>query len=112
MTRIRVILQKAFGYGQKATEFMRGMSKDAFLLNEEKQYAVCMALLQLGEMAALIPDSYRDEHPDVPWRQIKGLRNIIAHTYSNIDAALIWTMVSEELPAITESLQKQFDVIC
>jgi uncharacterized protein with HEPN domain len=102
-------LQKGLDYGRKASKFIHGLSKDAFLLDEEKQYAVCMALLQMGEMVALIPDSYRAEHPDVPWRQMKGLRNIIAHTYSNIDAGLIWTMVSRELPVILESLQKQLE---
>ena len=64
------------------------------------QNAVAMCLLQIGELAGHLSESYRAEHPQIPWRQIKALRNIIAHNYGSVDAETAWEIVEADIPAL------------
>ena len=105
MKRIDVILQKVLFYARKASEFTQDIGETEFYANTEKQYAVGLALLQIGEMVSLLPEDFRMSHPDLPWRKIKGLRNIIAHHYSTVDENLLWKLLSDDLPALIKALE-------
>jgi len=59
-------------------------------------------LLLLGEIASALPDSLRDRHPDVAWRQIRAVRNIAAHKYFSVDWAVVWQISREEVPVLEE----------
>lgn len=107
MKPTNVILNKMLHYSEKALSFISDIDEQAFLSNEEKQYAISLALLQIGELVALLTDEYRANHPDVPWKKIKGLRNIIVHQYGTVDELLLWQLVSVELPVLVEEIKKQ-----
>ena len=65
-----------------AITFTEGMSRDDFLADKRTQQAVIMSLIVLGEAATKVMDRYPDfanEHPQVPWRNMRGMRNRIAH---------------------------------
>ena len=53
---------------------------------------------QLGEVANKIEEEYEEAHPEIPWRQIYGLRNRIIHDYEGINLNLIWEIIKEDLP--------------
>ena len=105
MKSVNVILQKMLTYAKHARDFITGVSEPDFYENTEKQYSVCLALLQIGEMVSLLPESFLDKHQEIPWRGIKGLRNIIAHNYSSIDDKLIWQYVSRDIPVLIADLE-------
>lgn len=105
MKSTKVILQKMLGYANKALEFTDGITETEFQSNLEKQYAVCLALLQVGEMVSMLPDEFISSNPDIPWRKIKGLRNIIAHHYSSIDEKLLWNLLDGDLPSLIAYLE-------
>ena len=69
--------------------------------------AVAMCLLQIGELVELLSEEYRNEHPQMPWRQIKALRNIIAHNYGSVDADTAWEIVHEDIPVLREYCDKE-----
>ena len=69
--------------------------------------AVAMCLLQIGELAEHLSEEYRNEHPQMPWRQIKALRNIIAHNYGSVDADTAWEIVHEDIPVLREYCDKE-----
>lgn len=100
-----VILQKMLAYAKTAREFTRSVTEEEFYANTEKQYAVCLALLQVGEMVSLLPAEFRATHDDIPWRGIKGLRNIIAHEYSTVDDKLLWNLIMKDLPVFIAALE-------
>ena len=105
MKSVSVVLQKMLIYAKHARDFVAGVSEQDFFENIEKQYSVCLALLQIGEMVSMLPDSFLEKHPSVQWRGIKGLRNIIAHNYSTSDDKLIWQYVSQDIPTLITDLE-------
>jgi uncharacterized protein with HEPN domain len=106
MKPISIILEKMILYAEKALSFIENTDEKAFLDNEEKQYAVSLAVLQIGELVALLPDDYRESNPAIPWKKIKGLRNIIVHQYSTVDEMLLWNLVSSVLPGFIKDIMK------
>lgn len=59
---------------------------------------VIRRLTVLGEAAARIGDEFRQQHPEIPWTSIVGLRNVVTHQYDRINLDEIWTVATEEAP--------------
>ena len=68
--------------------------------------AVERALEIVGEAARQLPASFREEHPEIPWRDIIGMRNILAHGYTSVEDAIIWRTVSERIPELLDQLER------
>ena len=51
--------------------------------------AVCLCLLQIGELVSVLSDEFKEENPTMSWREIKLLRNIVAHRYGQVDYEII-----------------------
>jgi uncharacterized protein with HEPN domain len=68
------------------------------------QDAVCMRLHLIGEISNKLPESYIGKLPQIPWVQIVGLRNIIAHQYLEITKEKVWQTVVEDLPLLKSDL--------
>lgn len=92
-----------------AIAFTEGMSQDEFLADKRTQQAVIMSLIVLGEAATKVMDRYPDfatAHAQVPWRNMRGMRNRIAHGYFDINLALVWDTVKTALPPLVIELQR------
>jgi uncharacterized protein with HEPN domain len=55
-------------------------------------------IMNVGEAANGLSPSIRDLAPEIPWRQIRGLRNILAHAYFSVDLAAVWTTATTDIP--------------
>lgn len=77
--------------------FLEGVSEDKFYKNVEKQDAVLRRLKIIGEAVKHLPDEIREDHSDVPWRQITGMRDIIIHEYFGITLEMIWVVATEDI---------------
>jgi uncharacterized protein with HEPN domain len=66
--------------------------------------ATMMNFVVIGELVDRISDTYKTAHPDVDWKQIKGLRNIIAHDYFGVDAEEIWQIVNKNIPTLKTTI--------
>jgi len=78
--------------------------RDSFDQNELVQTWVVHHLEIIGEAARSIPQNFRDLHPEVPWRQINGMRNILVHHYFGINRDRIWSVVEHDLPDLKASI--------
>lgn len=58
----------------------------------------------LGEAARGLSDELRQRHPEVPWREMIALRNVLAHGYFGIDVERVWTTVETDLPKLKEQI--------
>ncbi|REL37991.1 DUF86 domain-containing protein [Rhodohalobacter sp. SW132] len=77
--------------------FLDGVSEDEFYENVEKQDAVLRRLEIIGEAVKHLPEEIRETHPDIPWRQIAGMRDVIIHEYFGITLEMVWVVATEDI---------------
>ena len=90
-----------------ACDFVQGMAREDFQQDKRTQQAVIMSLIIVGEAATKMMDSHADfaqEHPQVPWRSMRGMRNRMAHGYFDIDLDMVWNTVQNALPELLRQL--------
>ena len=90
-----------------ARGFVEGLSKDDFLEDKRTQQAVIMSLIIIGEAATKVMDGYTEfvqAHSEVPWRDMRGMRNRMAHGYFDIDLDVVWETVQKWLPELLKQL--------
>ncbi len=68
--------------------------------------AVVRNLEIIGEAARQIPSEVRERYPEVPWRRVIGLRNVVVHEYFAVDVEIVWTVVRQSLPELKEALRR------
>lgn len=88
-----------------ACEFARGLTADAFAADRRTLYAVMRALEIVGEAAKRVPDTVRARHPDIDWRGMAGLRDVIIHQYDRIDPSVPFQIATSQLPAMIDRLR-------
>jgi len=79
---------------------------EEFISDEKTKRAVCMTLINIGEMVKLLPEEFKLSNPDIPWRAIAGLRDITAHRYQTLRMEDIWTTVQDDFPILKEQIGK------
>jgi uncharacterized protein with HEPN domain len=90
-----------------ARSFTEGMAKADFLADRKTQQAVILNLIVLGEAASKIALEFPEftmAHPALPWQQMRGMRNRMAHGYFDIDLDVVWETVQASLPALQKQL--------
>jgi uncharacterized protein with HEPN domain len=83
--------------------------KDAFSEDELIQTWVLHHIQILGEAAARISDEFQEQHPDIPWFKIVGMRNILVHDYFKIDVNAVWSVVENDLPTLYDQIKRILD---
>lgn len=92
---------------QQALSFVGGMSEVAFAADTRTQRAVILEIVVIGEASTrLLKEhaAFAGRHPEVPWADMKGMRNRIAHGYFEIDLGLVWNSVKLHLPDLVARL--------
>jgi uncharacterized protein with HEPN domain len=85
-------------------EYIYNISNDDFIKSRQIQDAVMRRLEIIGEATKNIPDGFKKEYPDIPWREIAGMRDILIHNYFGVDLELTWTTIKENLPDLKNKL--------
>ena len=91
----------------KIERYTRGMDYEAWCEDEKTIDAVIRNLEIIGEAASQLPKEIQDAFGDVPWRMMKGLRNILAHEYFAVDLDILWKTVNDDLPLLKKRLTRQ-----
>jgi uncharacterized protein with HEPN domain len=75
-----------------------------FLNNDEKQDAVLRRILIIGEATKRLSPEFRENHSNIPWREIAGMRDVIVHDYNRVDIEAVWDVVQNDLPQLIDFL--------
>lgn len=87
-----------------AVTLIEGLTVDSFLADRRQQLALERTLEIVGEAARRVSEGCRMEHPEIPWRQIVALRNVLAHDYGEIDERRVWQVARKEIPGLIAKL--------
>lgn len=85
-------------------QMTNGVTEKEYMASVEKQYALKYALIMLGEDAALISDTVKNQFPDIPWRSIRSMRNLIAHDYIKTDDGIVFQTAVSDIAPLREQL--------
>ena len=87
-------------------EYVEDITRDVFAADRMRFDAVIRNLEIIGEAVKGVPDSVRQNYPDVEWRKIAGLRDILIHKYFSINVEIVWDVVDSKLPILKTQLQQ------
>ncbi|MBQ7546073.1 MAG: DUF86 domain-containing protein [Clostridia bacterium] len=102
--RHEIILQKMIGYIDKILAYTCGCTYESFAENTQLVDACVFNLSQIGELAGKLDAAYMQAHPDIPWRQMRGLRNKIVHDYEGVNLTLVWEIIDADLQQLRTDL--------
>jgi len=89
-----------------ATIVLFGRDLNLFKGNYTYQDACAMNIVQIGEMANRLSEKFRNEHPEIPWNFIRGMRNVFAHEYECMDVLRMWQTLMEDIPVLKDFCNK------
>lgn len=90
---------------EQIREYTVGLQEADFLESRRDQDAVLLQFMVLGETAKRVSSGFQDAHPEVPWRKIMGLRNVVVHEYFHVDIRRVWKIASRDIPALIPLLE-------
>ncbi len=102
----RVRVSDMIDAAEKVCRFVDGRQRQDLDTDDMLQLACLRGIQIIGEAAANVSTETRDAHPEIPWRNIVGMRNRIVHAYSLIDLDVVWKTAIEELPLLLQGLRK------
>ena len=99
------ILSHIYNYCEKITKTIKRFSSsfDVFLNDSDYQDSVSMNLLQIGELVPKLSDDFiQCTSKSIPWRNIKGMRNLLAHDYGSMNIEIVWETAVGDIPALQD----------
>lgn len=87
------------------------LSEPQFFRNTTIQDAVIRRLEIIGEATKNLPASFKSEYPDIEWRKIAGLRDVIVHGYFRLSLKLIWKITEDDIPKLKKQITKILEVL-
>lgn len=80
------------------------MSLEGLLVDEDMQRAFTRSLQVIGDATKMIPEEFRKKHPEVEWKKMTGMRDVIVHDYLGVDYKIVWDVIINYIPSVREKL--------
>lgn len=91
---------------EKGESFVSGMSYSQFQQDSKSSYALLRCIEIIGEAVKHLPPSLRKKYPEIPWKDIAGMRDKVIHFYFGLDLKTVWLVVKEDFPRLKEQVEK------
>ena len=107
-TAVNLIIKKMIKYCNDVNILLTRFNMDfeRYKTDISFQYACNMCIIQIGELANRLSDEKKERSKNIPWRAIRGMRNLHAHDYENVDLEIVWNTLLEDIPVLKQSLEK------
>lgn len=86
-------------------EFQSEVTEAEFYKDAKTQSAILHQLMVLGEAVKRLSPEFRDQHPEVPWKLIAGMRDHLIHAYDAVDLDEVWKTATTDVPALLEQIE-------
>ncbi len=86
-------------------------NQEAFLAEDNYQTrdVCCFYILQIGELTRGLSDPFKEVHSEIPWKQIRGMRNVVVHKYGEIDLDTLWDVLMNDIPMLHDACCKIYE---
>jgi uncharacterized protein with HEPN domain len=89
--------------------FTEGMDEGAFAADARTQKAVLADFAILGEAVTHVPEEIAHLHPNMPWRSMRAMRNLVIHAYLHVEPAIVWETIQNDLPDLATKIRAILD---
>ena len=89
---------------EKIHNYVDGMSMEGFLADSRTSDAILRNLEIIGEAARLVPDNITSRHHQIPWDDMRAVRNVVAHEYDRVNLRTVWDTIHSDLPPLVPLL--------
>ena len=93
------------GFVRRCRQIIEGIDSSVYLASLGLQEQVELNLLHLGEVAARISDEVKEAHPEIPWHEMVGMRNILVHEYFRVKPIVLFETVTTQFPELERQLE-------
>jgi uncharacterized protein with HEPN domain len=101
-----VYLGHMLDMARKAAARVESKSRQQYDADEDLRLVIAHLVQTIGEAAARVSQPTRDRHPDIPWKQITGIRHRIVHDYMDVDYDVLWEVATRDLSALIARLER------
>ncbi len=105
MRDYRLYLKDIVAAMESIQEFIAGIDFEEFCADDKTASAVMRKLEIIGEAVKQVPQDVRQKYPQVPWREMAGMRDKLIHFYFGVDYSLVWRTITERVPKIQEEVR-------
>lgn len=105
MNRDNASLIDVINAAQQVLAFTAGLSKSELATNDEKQSAVLYQIIIIGEATKRLSPEFRNRYSMIPWSDIAGMRDILAHQYDKVNLNTLWSVIQDDIPELLALLQ-------
>jgi uncharacterized protein with HEPN domain len=106
MREYKLYLADILAAMESIERFIEGMSFEEFQADDKTASAVIRKFEIIGEASRNIPEEVKKKHPEVPWKEMAGMRDRLIHAYFGVDYKLVWTTIKIRLSAAKQSIRK------
>ncbi len=103
---LRVYIEDILESIEKIEDYIDGVTKHIFYGETKIQDCVFRRLEIIGEAAKSIPDDFREKYPEIPWKSIAGMRDVLIHGYFEVKLERVWKVVEKDLPDLKRNIMK------
>ncbi len=82
------------------------VEREDFMANDDLKRAFVRSLEIIGEATKRIPPNFRQQHPELPWRLMAGMRDRLIHDYGGVDYGIVWQTVTEDIPPLLKQVEQ------
>ena len=102
----KVYLEDIYYAAVKIEKYTRGFTFDEFVDSELVSDAVIKNILVIGEVTKNIPEKIRTENPEIEWRKMAGMRDMMIHDYFSINYRIVWDVIQNKIPTLKQQINK------
>ena len=93
-------------HAQNVTMLIEGYSFDAVVADKRTYYSVMKNIERVGEAAFMLTKSFKDAHPETPWKVVQGMRHVLVHDYANIDIKELYNTAVNDMIPLCKQVEK------
>ena len=99
-------IEHMLGFVRRGLEILDGVDLETYLASLGLQEQVEVNMIHLGEAASRVSDEIKDAHPEIPWHEMSGMRNVLTHEYFRVKPAVLFETVVAQFKSLESQLNE------